>query len=202
MRQAWQISSLANVLFVAFSFAVIFASEPAWGQSKERTGYVATGVGVNLKLSGNAHPYGTQFNALEVGYEFRHGLGAVASFTVGNFNYTYGSTSINSAYQMVMLGPMYLFHLNRRSSIDLKARIGYHYHKEAAQFNDGSTSGNYTRGGAVVGFLITGSYQYRVADRWTLFGNLDLSTNQVHFAPQSAPSLTTLGITAGVGFRF
>jgi hypothetical protein len=206
MKPAWKISlwlghqrvhDLAILLLTTISITV-----PVSAQSDDHAGYVSTGVGLAFKLNGNANPSGTQFNALEIGYELRHGLGVTGSFTVGNFNYAFGSTSFSSVYRMIVLGPMYIIHLDRRSSIDIKARVGYHYHEESGSFNDGSTSGHFTTSGAAVGFLFTGTFQYRIADRWTLFGNLDLSTNQLHFAPQSAPKLTTLGVTAGVGFRF
>jgi hypothetical protein len=206
MNPALQISWLANFQgtpFIALMIlAAMCASENAWCQSNDNQGYISTGVGVARRLNGDMHPHGTQLNALEAGYEFRYGLGIVSSLTFGQFNYHQESYHVTSAYSLITAGPMFVMHLNHRASVDIKARLGYCHFQEAGQSADGFAVISYSLNWKTLGYNITASYQYRAAERWTLFGNLDFNSNTAMFTTDEVTPLSTLGLTLGVGFRF
>ena len=177
-------------------------------QERDRKGYLSINAGPTFKLSGEQHPVGLQLG-LDAGYELWYGFGISAAWVGGAYSFEdryhlfNGSqwvqmpVTVQVGYGLLMVGPMYVLRFDRRSSIDFKARIGRFLYDDIVRGSNLYATNRNTS----TGYFFSGTYQYRLSNRWSGFTSLDYGTNRTNFNMDSYASMSTLAVTLGVGIR-
>jgi hypothetical protein len=199
----WRLLRAIVFFFVLASFI------PASAQERDNKGYISIGLGPSIRLNGEQHPWAMQ-PSVELGYEFGRGIGVVGTWIGSNYlfddqyyyfngaQWTTVPVNMHISCAFWSVGPMYVARLNRKSSIDLKARIGQYNYQDRARGGSLDVSSE----NSSLGYYLSASYQYRWLPRWTLFSSIDYATNRKNFRFDSYGSMSTLGLSVGFGFRY
>jgi hypothetical protein len=197
-----------RLLSYAIVLIFIFFCIQTSAQERDKKGYVSLNAGPTFKLSGNQHPSGLQLH-VELGYEIWNGLGVVGTWTGGAYafqdqyyffngsQWTPVPVNVQLGYGMLMVGPMYVVRFDKRSSLDIKARLGRYFYEDVAKGSNLSANNTNTS----LGYQFSGSYQYRFAKWWSCFASIDYGTNRADFNFESYGSMSTIAVTVGVGLR-
>ncbi|WP_215223838.1 hypothetical protein [Echinicola shivajiensis] len=182
-------------------------------QEKEKRGFISISLGPSVNLGNNQSHYltihgpsgqiigksddnnsipagniGLNLNLIEAGYVFKFGLGFTGKWQGGAYIKNQGDTEITGSFGAILLGPMYMLHINDQLDLDIKARVGRMYYSEEAS---SSASESYYLGGDFGAAL-----RFHIAKKWSLLTGIDYQTGL------NISNINRINTSFGVAFRY
>ncbi|WP_186758009.1 hypothetical protein [Echinicola salinicaeni] len=200
-----------NLITLLFIFCTVITTLMA--QEKEKRGFISISLGPSVNLGNNQSHYltiygpsgqiigksdnsnsipvgniGLNLNLIETGYVFKFGLGFTGKWQGGAYIKNKDNTKITSSFGAILLGPMYMFHINDQLDLDLKARVGRMYYSEESSR---SASESYYLGGDFGAAL-----RFHIAKKWSLLTGIDYQTGL------NISDINRINTSFGIAFRY
>ena len=195
---------MKGVIYISLLLLLLTTSQTL-AQEVERRGFIGLGIGPSFPIgnfankssanvfSGHAIP-GYTDTILNFGYRYGDRFGVTAALSYSEYFMT--DDQSNDWWQVagITAGPMYSMPINSRTSIDLKAMIGW---MVLTPIFDSYSSDGVDNGLAVdLRTLI----RYNISTRWAVFAEVGIQSSNVSFTDQAQTEYRALISGFGIAF--